>query len=222
LLSEFQQVPRDALHGVAGDFAQRICGKNGRALPVVLLQLLACAGPAVAPSVFLKQAYSRLGTNIFAVTVTQSGCFRASDWFAPTRCLFGAAYGVSATIFLKSKPVESIQSIGRADEAGSIEPCVLAGSFDLIWAQIARPKVAQRFRHIWDEMFGISVVGHLTGNDLLANRTSASILETASRIIWCRVDDDVNGLPQLLSGDDWERISKIIEALHNRPGRALR
>jgi len=94
-----------------------------------------------------------------------------------------------------------------------MEPCVLAGSFDLIWAQIARPKVAQSFRHIWDEMFGISVVGHLTGNDLFANRTSASILETASRIIWCRVDDDVNGLPQLLSDDDWERISKITEAL---------
>jgi hypothetical protein len=60
-------------------------------------------------------------------------------------------------------------------------------------------------------MFGISVVGHLTGNDLLANRTSASILETASRINWCRVDGDVNGLPQLLSADDWERISKTIE-----------
>jgi hypothetical protein len=212
LLSEFQQVPRDALHGVAGDFAQRICGKNERALPAVLLQLLACAGPAVGPSVFHKQAYSRLGANIFVVTVTQSGCFRASDWFAPTRCLFGAAHGVSATNFFKSKPVESIQSIGRADDAGSIEPCVLAGAFDLIWAQIARPKVAQSFRLVWDEVLGISLVGHLTASDILASRMSASMLETASRINWCRVGGDINGLPQVMPTDDWERISKIIEA----------
>ena len=196
---------------MAGDFARRICGRNERALPAVLLQILACTGPALGPNVFHKQAYSRRGANLIAVIVTTSGCFRTNDWFAPIRCLFEATAGSSNSPFLKSKALESIHSICGVDAARSVEPCLLTGAFDLSWALIGRPKVNLSFRRVWDELLGISVVGHLTESDLLATRTSASVLETASCIIWCRVDGDVNGLPQLLPGDQWERISKTIE-----------
>ena len=128
--------------------------------------------PRLAQTRSTNRPIRRTGANIFAVTVTTSDYFRASDWLAPARCLFGATNGVSAPTFLKCKALESIHSISR--DSSSAEPCLLAGTFDFA-ALIGRLQIAQSFRLVWDEMLGISVVGHLAGNDFLANRTSAKI-----------------------------------------------